>query len=122
MDNELIEIAVDMADDIVSSSDSRENVIENYNYHMAICQNLAHHIGNEFTPQYFADKTIHQGLTMANVTIKVKCKVSWWVMPYLKGCALFARLFNQTPNTEKIVATALKGVSVRAEGEVIRDD
>lgn len=59
---------------------------------------------------------------MAEVTIKVKCKVSWWVMPYIKACLLFAYVFNQQPDAEKIINTALKGVSVKADGEVVKGD
>lgn len=58
---------------------------------------------------------------MANLTVKVRYKMAWWVKPYIKSCILFAKMFNLTPNINKIRGTALKGCSV-CIGEVVKNE
>lgn len=59
MNQEIIELAVDMTDDIFDASEDREQLIDNYNYYMAVVAGLAQYVGADFKPAYFADKTVH---------------------------------------------------------------
>jgi hypothetical protein len=50
-------------------------------------------------------------MAVGNLTVTVH--VAWWVHPYIKACAIFARLFGMTPDADKIAATIMRGLKVR---------
>ena len=45
--------------------------------------------------------------------IEVSVSVAWWVHPYLSGVGLFADLTGMTPDYEKCVAFAMRGVRAK---------
>jgi hypothetical protein len=50
---------------------------------------------------------------MAVGVLTVRVHVAWWVLPYIHTCAIFAHLFGTTPDTDKILATIMRGLEVR---------
>lgn len=52
---------------------------------------------------------------MAQASIKLVVKVSWWVLPYVQSVALFARMTGLQPDFDKVVRTALRGIRVIAK-------
>lgn len=49
---------------------------------------------------------------MAQATITLTVKVAWWVIPYIRACAVFAVLFGVVPDGEKIVRTCMRGIKL----------
>ena len=49
---------------------------------------------------------------MAELTIKFRIHVAWWVSIYVRSVAVFAVLFQVEPNIEKVLATIRRGVRV----------
>jgi len=45
---------------------------------------------------------------MARLVVTIR--IAWWVRWYISGVALFAMLTGLEPDTEKVKATAMKGV------------
>lgn len=50
-------------------------------------------------------------MPVGRITLTVH--VAWWVRPYINTCAIFAHLFGMTPDTDRIIATIMRGVKVR---------
>nr|WP_158546382.1 hypothetical protein [Pseudomonas sp. RW407] len=50
---------------------------------------------------------------MATCTMTVSVKRSWWVIPYLRACMLFAWLTGMEPDEEKIAATVTRAMKIR---------
>ena len=48
--------------------------------------------------------------------ITVQVRTAWWVKPYLFSVALFAWLTQSTPDLQKVMRTALRGISADVEG------
>jgi hypothetical protein len=47
---------------------------------------------------------------MAQATLTLTVRVSWWVRPYLQCVALFAYITGMTPDMDKVTRTAMRGV------------
>ena len=54
---------------------------------------------------------------MSALTYAVQIKLSWWVIPYLRACALFAWLSGMEPDVDKITSNVLRGVKLRMEAK-----
>lgn len=50
---------------------------------------------------------------MAASNITVTVKIAWWVNPYIGAANAFAAMTGMTPDVNKVVATALRGVKFR---------
>lgn len=57
------------------------------------------------------------GELMATCTSTISIKRSWWVIPYLRACMLFAWLTGMEPDGEKIAATVMRGMKLELEGK-----
>lgn len=49
---------------------------------------------------------------MAELTIKFRIHVAWWVPIYVRSVAVFCVLFQTEPNIDRVVATIKRGVRV----------
>lgn len=52
---------------------------------------------------------------MAACSLTVIVKRSWWVIPYLRACMLFAWLTGMEPDGEKIAATVMRGIKCQVQ-------
>lgn len=50
---------------------------------------------------------------MTGITVTVTTRISWWVYPYLNAVSLFAWAVGMTPDADKVIATAMRGVKVK---------
>lgn len=50
---------------------------------------------------------------MAKATLELKVRVAWWVKPYLKLVGMLAWISGRQPDTDKVAASVMKGVSVK---------
>ncbi|WP_185047018.1 hypothetical protein [Pseudomonas brassicacearum] len=50
---------------------------------------------------------------MAKISITVAIKRSWWVIPYISAVELFGELMGLTPDYDKVVSMAMRGISIK---------
>ncbi|SEE13559.1 hypothetical protein [Pseudomonas coleopterorum] len=50
---------------------------------------------------------------MAASSITVTIRIAWWVNPYISAVNAFAAMAGMTPDVDKVVATAMRGVKFR---------
>ena len=53
--------------------------------------------------------------TTGNLTVTVKFKWAWWVIPYLSAVARLSKLTGREPDIDKIVANAMRGFRLIVE-------
>lgn len=53
--------------------------------------------------------------TIGTLTVTVKVKRAWWVIPYLSAVARLGKLTGREPDIDKIVANAMRGVTLIVE-------
>lgn len=49
---------------------------------------------------------------MATITARIVVKVAWWFDPYLAAISIFCQAFGTTPDFDKVIAFAIKGLSI----------
>lgn len=49
---------------------------------------------------------------MATLTYTVKIKRAWWLIPYLSTVAQLSKLTGIEPDIDKVVANAMRGVTL----------
>jgi hypothetical protein len=54
---------------------------------------------------------------MARITITLTVSYSWWVIPYLSAVDLFSQFIGLEPDYDRVVATALRGLKIKAVDE-----
>lgn len=54
---------------------------------------------------------------MATSTLAISIKRSWWVIPYLRACMLFAWLTGMEPDGEKITETVMRGMKCELKSQ-----
>ena len=50
---------------------------------------------------------------MAKMTISLSVTFAWWVAPYISAVELFGDLTGLTPDYEKVVRTAVRGIRIK---------
>lgn len=50
---------------------------------------------------------------MATTTMQISISVAWWVQPYLGAVNLFENMTGMSPDVDKCVAFAMRGVKLR---------
>jgi hypothetical protein len=53
---------------------------------------------------------------MAVLSVEVRISVAWWVVPYIHGVNLFSKLTGLSPDIDKCVAFAMRGVKAEVIG------
>lgn len=47
--------------------------------------------------------------------LAVRVSIAWWVNPYIQAVSLFSEVTGMTPDIDRCVAFAMRGVKLRAE-------
>jgi len=53
--------------------------------------------------------------TIGTLTVTVKFKWAWWMIPYLSAVARLSKLTGKEPDIDKIVANAMRGYRLIVE-------
>jgi hypothetical protein len=54
-----------------------------------------------------------ESIPMAKMSISIVVKRSWWVLPYMSAVELFGELMGLTPDYDKVVSMAMRGISIK---------